>query len=954
MNALKVVIDKQPKYYRWEQDREYFHPGETVTGRVEFDEPSRKPPQGTRVVWTDSYGRRVRSTRGRWNAARGYLEFAFPPDGRVALANYLHVECPRDECPQARTRFVVTRQLKPWDDYHIFLWARYPYGYYDELRKMGIDGCIAYKRTPFDHVLENDFVCYVDQVSPDEVSVYHRPYSQYIEPPTDANRRRSWFGRHWDMVRDRYKRARDRLKGLSVALDPEAQKTLWRASCPSDPGVRAKMRERVVNTVVQHKCIRPMFYNLADEHGTGDQAAPFDFCYCKHCLHRFRVWLEQRYGTLGRLNDEWGTDFTLWREVIPLTTDDTLRRHAETKDFNFSSWADHREFMDDVMNDALAFLRRAGREADPTAVYASTGGQGPGAYGGWDFAKIAKSVDLHIPYNIFQNDEMLRSFKPNILKFAPYFGDSPELIRRMWYQLFHGDCGQIYWDNDQDHGRFLERPTKKWSTRAKRLAPTIKELTSGIAKQIMAMEPIHEHLAVHHSQASVRANWFMGTIPQGGAWVDRNSGNCEALETDMLWHVRDAVSKLVADTGLQYRFIDYGAVADGGLIAEGFRAFFMPHSMAVGADECDQIRRFAEAGGVVIADTLPAVMDGHCKLLPAGRLDDFFGIQREPSGKGRPFDYAKRRAALRVKNELNPFGLPKGRLALHACESTVRATGDALAHAKAGRADALIVRKVGKGLAIYLNVELRNYPAHRYQPGSDAERQTQQLFAGCLAQAGVQREVHLWKKKGEREVPGAEVTRFAAGPVEMACSVLNTARGTTGVGEEIEIDHRAFERRTPMTVELPQTRHVYDARTGKYHGLTDSFRDRFDPASCKIYSLLPYQVAGLNARAVGKSQVGRTATVRVALEIAGHVGDEAQEARVAARATEPGRHVVRVDVYDPEGAWRSYYSRNVRTEGGTGEFELPFAEDDPNGTWTLKLRDVVTGQEAEVTLKVVR
>jgi len=933
MKVLKINVDKLARYYRWEQDREYFHPGETVTGHVQFDDPSKPPPRGTRVVWTDSYGRRVRSTPGRWNRDRGNLAFAFDTaDGQVALANFIHVEVPGTREPQGRTRFVVTRPLGPWDDYHIFLWATYPYGYYDELRKMGIDGCIAYKRVNFDHVLENDFVCYVDQVAPDEVSVYHRPYSQYIEPPSPANKNRNWFGRHWNMIRNRYKEARARLKPLSVALDKEGQKTLWRASCPSDRGVQAKMRERIMNTVIQHKGLRPMFYNLADEHGTGDQAAPFDFCYCKHCMDRFRTWLERRYATLTALNAEWGTDFTLWREVLPLTTDDTLRRHAEMKDFNFSSWADHREFMDDVMNGALAAMRDYGREADPTAVYASTGGQGPGAYGGWDFAKVAKSVDLHIPYNIFQNDEMLRSFRPKILKFAPYFGDSPELVRRMWYQLFHGDCGQIYWDNDEPRGRFLERPTKKPSLRARRLGPTIKELTSGIAKQIMAMGPTHEHLAVHHSQASVRANWFMGTIPQGEKWVDRNSGNCEALETDMMWHVRDAVSKLVADTGLQYRFLAYDAVAKGALVSEGFRAFWMPHSMAMSAEECAQVRRFAEAGGVVIADTLPAIMDEHCKLLPNGQLDDFFGVRR---GK---FDYAKKGAAIRVTDQ-NPFGLPKGQLALHCCEPTLRAVGDAVAYGRAGKADALIVRNVGDGFAIYLNVELRNYPAYRYQPGSAPERQAQEVFAGSLARAGVFREIQLWKNVGEQQVPGGEVTRFAAGPVELVCTVLNTSRGTTGVGEEIKIDHSLFEKKTPMTVVLPNAAHVYDSRTGKYHGHTDTFKSRFDPAGAKVFALLPYRVTGLTAKPVGKLKVGKSARITIMLN---------------AESGAAGLHTVRVDVLDPKGEWCSCYSQNLRTEGGSGELTIPFAEGDPAGTWTLQLRDAVSGQTAAAKLNVAR
>jgi hypothetical protein len=131
-----------------------------------------------------------------------------------------------------------------------------------------------------------------------------------------------------------------------------------------------------------------------------------------------------------------------------------MRRHRRKLDFNLSSWADHREFMDDVMTGAYAMMREFAREADPNALYATTGGQGPLAHGGFDFAKIAKSVDLHVPYNVYQNDEMLRSFRPRILKIAPYFGGDDEkmirevLVPRMWQQLFHGDCGQIHWDPD--------------------------------------------------------------------------------------------------------------------------------------------------------------------------------------------------------------------------------------------------------------------------------------------------------------------------------------------------------------------------------------------------------------------------------------------------------------------------------------------------------------------------
>jgi len=46
------------------------------------------------------------------------------------------------------------------------------------------------------------------------------------------------------------------------------------------------------------------------------------FCYCGHCQERFRRWLQQRYGTLERLNEEWTWStsafyHTNWNQVVP-------------------------------------------------------------------------------------------------------------------------------------------------------------------------------------------------------------------------------------------------------------------------------------------------------------------------------------------------------------------------------------------------------------------------------------------------------------------------------------------------------------------------------------------------------------------------------------------------------------------------------------------------------------
>jgi beta-galactosidase len=52
----------------------------------------------------------------------------------------------------------------------------------------------------------------------------------------------------------------------------------------------------------------------------GPAAAGGPVCFCDDCVHAFRGWLKKRYGTIGRLNELWGTafwaqDYTDWHEV---------------------------------------------------------------------------------------------------------------------------------------------------------------------------------------------------------------------------------------------------------------------------------------------------------------------------------------------------------------------------------------------------------------------------------------------------------------------------------------------------------------------------------------------------------------------------------------------------------------------------------------------------------------
>jgi hypothetical protein len=64
------------------------------------------------------------------------------------------------------------------------------------------------------------------------------------------------------------------------------------------------------------------------------------------------------------------------------------------------------------------------------------------------------------------------------------------------------------------------------------------------------------------------------------------------------------------------------------------------------------------------------------------------------------------------------------------------------------------------------------------------------------------------------------------------------------------------------------------------------------------------------------------------------------------------RSVVHVEVFDPAGKRVRYYSGNADVVGGTARFSIPFALNDLPGRWRVKVRDVISGLEANREVRV--
>jgi beta-galactosidase len=137
---------------------------------------------------------------------------------------------------------------------------------------------------------------------------------------------------------------------------------LWpggrQAWCPSSPIFREHSL-RLVRALAQRYGDHPalVLWHVSNELG-GHNA----LCYCDVSAAAFREWLRERYSTLDRLNDAWGTAFWSqhygdWEEILPPRIAPTFPNPTQQLDF-------HR-FSSDAVRDQLRAERDLLREVTP-------------------------------------------------------------------------------------------------------------------------------------------------------------------------------------------------------------------------------------------------------------------------------------------------------------------------------------------------------------------------------------------------------------------------------------------------------------------------------------------------------------------------------------------------------------------------------------------------------------
>jgi Beta-galactosidase trimerisation domain len=620
-----------------------------------------------------------------------------------------------------------------------------------------------------------------------------------------------------------------------------------------------------------------------------------------------------------------------------------LSEVRSTEGWNVTPWCDFRNFMDQTFADAVLRAAAICKAEDPDARCATEGGQSPFPFGWYNYEQVLRADDVIEPYNGGNNVEVIRSLKPSAIMIHTvgyqYTAGTPltdrdRLIQRrarrpVWWALFHAHRGTLIWDANLPDYQFVDPQSRQFTPAADTYSGVFNEVRAGLGKLFVNAQRTHDGIAIHYSPPSDQIHWLLDNAKYARQWMLHNGSDRGSHAIA----VRNSWTKLIEDLGLQYEFVSPGMMKAGKLNTGGYRVFIMPQSIAVGSEEVQRIREFVNEGGLLIADYRAARMNEHGRDLGHGQFDDIFGIG---SAKGQ--NAGETITGVADEGSIHLTGKT---LRLRVGDEAVTATtGKVLA--RSGNVPLIIHNHVGRGRALFLNLEVSDYAYDRLRADSDSS--FPELLDIVLGSADVHTRVRVLGSDGKR-LPGTEVVIFSNGPVEHVAVFRNPQFDDGGwenhptmkaPGWAGSIDNSFLEHDAEITIEWSVPRHAYDVRGRRDLGMSGSCKTTLSPWDPVIITLSAQPIS--------------TPAVEVAPQV--NAGTQL-EVKLASEAL-PGQtvRVVRLEIETPSGQTYQLYERNLLLSGASHTERIPLAHNDPKGRWRVSIRDVMTGQLQQASFEV--
>lgn len=356
-------------------------------------------------------------------------------------------------------------------------------------------------------------------------------------------------------------------------------------------------------------------------------------CFCEHTQARFRAWVKEKYGSIGRLNEAWGTegpvDFAGFDDVRP-------PRGPMGHKGGYAAWNDWAHFMAENFARNIKWadsLLKEGGATQPTIIEMFTAPSGGGMSN--DVWALGRSAD------IVGSSCFIRPGKDMELSLTV----AASVAAREGKSFFVVEATGGSRAYNYDHLTPCEAEIASEATMAAGLGakglmywcwrPRFTDFEAGTYGMCRADgKPLPRAVAGGRNAAAIAA------LGRRLADAERRP-QVAILHSDAAFTDADGVARQVlnGETGALRLFLDARVtpqVVSAEMVRDGLdpsiRALVLPFAYVLDQATCDGIRRFVERGGCVVADHNLAFKqsDGRVwRMLPGGGLDKVFGFEKD-------------------------------------------------------------------------------------------------------------------------------------------------------------------------------------------------------------------------------------------------------------------------------------------------------------------------------------
>jgi len=461
-----------------------------------------------------------------------------------------------------------------------------------------------------------------------------------------------------------------------------------------------------------------------------------------------------------------------------------------------------------------------------------------------------------------------------------YQGETSEWQMRTkpWESLFRGGNALAWWPYENNFTKDLTEPYLCF----KQTSEEVKDIRGGIDRLLMSSDKRIDPVLILWSNNS------------------RIAGTYNPLEITWAGAINNFINML-RRTGLDFQCVGENFVEEKLRFGDKQRVLILPASQSISHRSVEKIKAFASAGGLVIADYMPATMDEY--LRPCG----------EDAGAKGPLEFEtcpKCKGAKII--HLGGAGDPLGNCPV--CGGTgVVAKGASFALNRSALQDifdftAKGIKKYGNGYGLFLS----------RAPAVDEYRAIRDTL---IKYAGVRGDIEVLDILGNTRTD-LQTYLFDSGPA-MFVGVLPDRTIADPPGEE-------------FTLRTDRKMHIYNVRMHSYLGYSDSVTAGMLPAQAKLFALLPARIDGLAIESARKEY--RPGDV-VTLDI-----------RTTPDALKDVTLAVRIEVLKDNKPIEAY-TKKVAVKGATSH-HIPIALNQEKGEYVIRMTEVVSGNRQEIRIRV--